>query len=84
MMTKAVYFSELRRFLQGLGFVERRADKALVFRHPEEGRLFFRVYRDDEVVDARDLVMARKYLDLRGLMEANDFDAALRRPTSRA
>jgi hypothetical protein len=41
-------------------------------------------YRDDEEVAARDLLSTRKFLDLRGLLEAVDFDAFLQRATTTA
>jgi hypothetical protein len=39
--------------------------------------LVFRSYRDDEVVDQRDLFVTHKFLDLRGLVELASFDAFL-------
>jgi hypothetical protein len=77
--TRRIPFAEFRAFLQGLGYVEKSAANALVFKHPEEGRLLFRPYRDDEAVEMHDLVYTRKFLDLRGVLEANDFDATLLR-----
>ena len=78
-MTKMrpVPFAEFRTFLQRLGYVEKRVPKGRVFQHPEEGLLLFRFYRDDEPVGARDLLSTRRFLDLRGMMEADDFDATL-------
>jgi hypothetical protein len=35
----------------------------------------FRRYAEGEAVDERDLRSTRKFLDLRGLLEAQDFDA---------
>ena len=51
----------------------------LDFEDPDAGKLPFRFYRDDEPVDLKDIVYTRKFLDLRGVIEANDFDAALLR-----
>ncbi len=48
-----------------------------MFEHPQEGLLLFRFYRDDEPVLPRDLQSTRTFLDLRGLIEADDFDAQL-------
>lgn len=70
-------FSEFRSFLNRLGFSLAQADKAWVFRHRAEGMLVFRAYRDDEVVDERDLRSARKFLDLRGILDATGFDASV-------
>jgi hypothetical protein len=75
--TRPLPFTEFRNFLQRLGYVEVRHPTARVFQHPEEGLLPFRFYRDDEIVDMQDLVYARRFLDLRGLIEADDFDATL-------
>jgi hypothetical protein len=51
----------------------------VVFHHPTEGLLIFRVYQDNEPVDEHDLVSARVFLDLRGLLERKDFEAFLQR-----
>jgi len=77
--TRPIPFVEFRSFLQRLGYVEKRHPTARVFLHPEEGLLPFRFYRDDETVDMQDLVYARRFLDLRGVIEAGDFDATLLR-----
>jgi hypothetical protein len=76
--TSPVPFPEFRRLLQRLGYVAKRHPSASVFEHPEEGLLTFRLYRE-EAVDEQDLIYTRKFLDLRGLMDAADFDAALLR-----
>jgi hypothetical protein len=80
-MTKMrpIPFAEFRAFLQKLGYVEKRVPKGRVFEHPEEGLLVYRYYRDDEPVLLRDLRRTRTFLDLRGLIEADDFDATLLR-----
>lgn len=80
-MTKMrpVPFAEFRTFLQKLGYVEKRVPKGRVFEHPEEGLLLFRYYRDDEPVFPRDLMRTRTFFDLRGVIEAGDFDATLLR-----
>src|SRR5437879_1437214 len=74
---RATPFHEFRALLQRLGYEEKRTETALAFHHPEEGLLLFRVYRDDEPVDARDLLTTRKFLDLRGLLDAASFDRLL-------
>ncbi len=73
----AVSFHDFRAFLERLGYEEKRTETALVFHHPAEGLLLFRMYRDDEAVDARDLLTTRKFLDLRGLLDAASFDTLL-------
>jgi hypothetical protein len=76
---RPILFAEFRRFLQRLGYVPRDNPKFCVFDHPEEGLLAFRLYRDDEPVFPRDLQRTRTFLDLRGVIEADDFDAQLLR-----
>ena len=77
--TRRIPFAEFRAFLQRLGYVEKRAATARVFKHPKEGRLLYRPYRDDEAVELHDIVYTRKFFDLRGVIEAGDFDATLLR-----
>jgi hypothetical protein len=72
--TRLVSFGELQRYLQRLGFSAKRAEAAWIFHHRTEGLLVFRVYGEEEAVDERDLQSTRKFLDLRGLLDAKDFD----------
>ena len=85
-MTKMrpIPFADFRGLLERLGFVEKRVPKGRVFQHSEEGLLLFRQYRDDEAIEAHDLVYTRKFLDLRGLIAADDFDATLLRANTPA
>jgi hypothetical protein len=78
-MTKPrkIPYPEFRDFLQRLGYKEKRTDAANVFQHPEEGLLVFRVYRDEEAVDERDLLTTRKFFDLRGVLDPAAFDSFL-------
>lgn len=73
-MTRLISFAEFRQFLNGLGFSEKRAESAWVFNHPSEGLLVFRLYGVEELVDDRDLRSTRKFLDMRGLLEGQEFD----------
>jgi hypothetical protein len=82
--TRPISFAELRRFLHGLGFAEKRSASAWVLHHPTEGLLVFRLYDEDELVDEGDLRSTRKFLDLRGLLEANDFDVFLQQANTPA
>jgi hypothetical protein len=82
--TRAILFAELRRFLVGLGFTERRSPSAHVFQHPKEGLVLFRLYGADETVDQGDVVSTRKFLDLRGLLDAGNFDTALQQTSTPA
>jgi hypothetical protein len=70
-----ISFADFRRFLNGLGFTAKRTEAAWVFHHRTEGLLVFRLYGEEEAVDEGDLRSTRKFLDLRGLLEAKDFDA---------
>jgi hypothetical protein len=84
MKTKSIPFAELRQFLLGLGYREKRSDSAIVFHRGGEDRLIFRCYRDSEDVDPGDLLSTRRFLDYRGLLGAADFDAFLARVTTSA
>jgi len=85
-MTKMrpVPFTEFRTFLKQFGYVEKSVPKGRVLQHPEEGLLLFRFYRDDEPVDPRDLLRTRKLLDLRGVIEADEYNAQLLRANTPA
>jgi hypothetical protein len=79
--TRKVPFAELRRFLLELSFKDKRAERAWVFRHPTEGLIVFRLYGEDEGVDPGDLWSTRRFLDLRGVIDGDDFDAFIQRAT---
>jgi hypothetical protein len=85
-MTKMrlIPFAEFRAFLEKFGYVEKRVPKGRVFEHPEEGLLLFRYYREEEPVHPRDLLSTRNFLDLRGVIEADDYDAQLLRANTSA
>ena len=85
-MTKmrTVLFAEFRSFLQQFGFVEKSHPTARVFEHPEEGLLAFRLYREDEPLAPRDLLNTRRFLNLRGILETDEFDAQLLRANTPA
>jgi len=78
MKSKTILFGALRQFLGKLGFREKRAETAWVFKHSTEGLLVFKAYGDDEAVGKRDLISTRRFLDWRGVLEATEFDAAIR------
>jgi hypothetical protein len=77
-------FTEFRYHLQGLGFTVKLAETAWVFHHPTEGLLVLRLYKESEPVDERDLRTTRKFLDLRGIQEARDFDAFVQQASAPA
>ncbi len=82
--SRVITFGEFRRFLNGLGFSEKRAEAAWAFQHRTEGLLVFRLYADEEAVDERDLHSTRKFLDLRGLLEAKDFETLVQKTSAPA
>jgi hypothetical protein len=73
--TRFISFAEFGRFLKALGFIVKRGETAWVFEHRTKGLLVFRIYGEDEAVDEGDLCSTRKFLDLRGVAKAKDFDA---------
>jgi hypothetical protein len=75
--TSGVAMSQLRALLTELGFREYRAPNALVFKHPKEGLVVFRLYQPDDPVREGDVRSTRMFLDYRGLLEASDFDERL-------
>ncbi len=85
-MTKMrpIPFADFKAVIESLGFAEKRVPKGRVFKHPEEGLLIYRFYRDDEPVDLGDFVYTRRFLDMRGVIEADDFDTALLRANTPA
>jgi hypothetical protein len=85
-MTRArsILFAEFRRFLNGLKFAAKRTETAWVFHHRTQGLLVFRLYREEEAVDEGDLQSTRKFLDLRGLLDAADFDAFMEQASTPA
>jgi hypothetical protein len=72
--TRLISFAEFGRFLNSLGFAAKRTETACDFHHRTEGLLVFRIYGPEEVMDEGDLRSARKFLDMRGLLEAKEFD----------
>ncbi len=76
---KPIPFSDLKALIERVGFVEKLVPKGRVFKHPEEGLLLYRFYNDNETVANHDIVSTRMFLDMRGVLEADDFDAALLR-----
>jgi hypothetical protein len=68
-------FQTLREFLIHLGFSERRGTSSFIFEHPEsETKLLFRLYSPKEKVDLKDLIVVRKMLDEKGVMERDNFE----------
>jgi hypothetical protein len=78
-MAVKLTFAELRQFLLGLGFQEDLAKQIYPrFRHrPSDTVFMFRPYKPTDRVNPGDLVAVRRFLDERGLMEADEFDRFL-------
>src|SRR5262249_27270978 len=72
-------FSHLRKVLRDLGFVETLVPGPYrVFEHARsETLLFYRDYEPEETITWADHVKTRKFLDERGILEADDFEALL-------
>ena len=79
--SKPISFAEFRDFLNGLGFKSNQVDTGWLFQHPTEGPLVFRAYAEGEAVAERDLRSTRKFLDWRGVLAAEEFDAFVQRAT---
>jgi hypothetical protein len=79
MKNNQVPFDRLRKILRDLGFTETAiAGPYLYFEHPPSDTiLVYHNYRPTEEVSWADEVKTRKFLDLKGLLEADDFDALL-------
>ena len=82
--TRPISFRELRAFLERFGFVEHRLANGTVLEHPDAGRLYFPPYGDDEMVEMHNIASARRLLDYRGILDADDFDATLLRANTPA
>ena len=78
-MRNPVTFADLRQFLLRLGFVETRVPKShLVYQHASSGTvLTVRPYRPRDHVDATTLIVVRRHLVERGLIEAAAFERLL-------
>jgi hypothetical protein len=79
-------FAGFLRFLQGLGYKVKRSDKAwIVYRSEDKDDLLaFRLYGETEPVTERDLWSTRTYLDWRGVLSEEDFDAFVREAATSA
>ncbi|HYT90615.1 MAG TPA: hypothetical protein VEL76_18045 [Gemmataceae bacterium] len=71
-------FAEFLRFLQGLGYKAKRSDKVWVVYRSKDDLLAYRLYGDTDTVTEGDLWYTRRYLDLRGVLAEDDFDAFVR------
>lgn len=77
-MLDTITFAVLHRLLIDSGFTLRRTEQFARFDHLRaKTRLLLRPYAEGEVVDAADLVAARKILDERGVMLRQEFEQRL-------
>jgi hypothetical protein len=74
---KTFPFDEMRRLLRGIGYKEKITENAHVFHRAKKDLVIFRRYDGNESVDWGDVVSTRKFLDMRGILEASEFDAFL-------
>jgi hypothetical protein len=70
-------FDEVRRLLLEIGYQEKTTDNAHVFHRNKKDLVVFRLYRPTETLDVGDVLSTRKFLDMRGILDAADFDAFL-------
>jgi hypothetical protein len=79
MPTSNVPFAELQRLLVELGFqVADDVTDHYRYEHTASDTVFqFRRYRPQELVNLPNLIMVRRILDERGLLEAHQFDRLL-------
>ena len=78
-MRSTVTFSQVRRVLTDLGFqLTRRRPNVVGLEHPESDTLFlFRPYKDTDRVTPAEVVIVRKMLDEKGLLEPDAFEELL-------
>jgi len=74
-----ILFSQLRKILLDLGFVEAVVPGPyLLFEHaPSQTLLFYRHYQFDDTITWADHVKTRKFLDERGVLEGDEFETLL-------
>jgi hypothetical protein len=79
MKNDAIRFDSLRRLLRDLGFVETVVTGPyLLFEHSPSGTLLpYRAYQAGDSVSWADLVMTRRLLDERGIMDEEEFQSLL-------
>jgi len=79
MKNDPIPFDCLRKVLLDLGFVEKVVPGPyLLFEHSPSGTLLpYRAYQPDDSVSWADLVMTRRLLDERGILEEKELEALL-------
>lgn len=77
-VNRKVTFQDLMGILSQLGFEQQSSPERIEFYDRRSKTLFpFRPHEPDERVSDFNLVMVRKILDERGLLEAREFDSLL-------
>lgn len=77
-MPERVAYGQLRSILTGLGFQETRSPKRVCLEHGESDTVFlFRPYQASDLVTPAEVVIVRKMLDEKGLLEAETFETML-------
>ena len=81
MKNEKIPFCHLQKLLLDLGFAEKVVTRRYrIFEHvPSETLLFYHNYRAEDPITWADHVKTRKFLDERGLLEGDHFDALLHR-----
>jgi hypothetical protein len=76
-----IAFSHLRKILLDLGFVETIVPGPYFrFEHSPSGTLLlYRDYQPNELITWADHIKTRKFLDERGILEADEFETLLHR-----
>ena len=74
---KTIPFRQIRQLLLDLGYTEKKIENAHVFYRAENDLVVFRRYKLGEHINWGDLVSTRRFLDMRGVMDAEKFDAIL-------
>jgi hypothetical protein len=81
---KAVPFPDLQRVLEGLGFVRKKVGgPQVLFEHgPSDTWFLFRAYKPQDKVTDADLIVVRKILDEKGLLEPEALEELLHQPSA--
>jgi len=84
MRTSTLSFAALRRLLLDLDFQEKVLPSSHIafFHKPSDTLIPLRAYQPQDLVSVADILGVRSQLDLRGLLDADAFDAHLRKASA--
>jgi hypothetical protein len=84
MRTSDLSFAALRRILLDLGFDEKALPSShLAYHHPASDTLILlRAYQPADLVSVSDVIAVRSQLDAHGVLNADAFDARLRKASA--